>query len=265
LNSSRESQLIYGRIFKAIFLGVVLMALLGTKAQAVERSSHVKLIGTTIVQLAKRNIPAAVYIVGAQRQAVHNLLLAFKNGPFFRYTLSGTSLNFPGEVINVNAGVGPQSGVLEGIDLAIPSNMAVYIARQLIVHDKIKYGWLGVSVQDLTPDLAKHFGLENSKGALISDVFRGGPADKAGIKRGAVIINYLGKKIPDASALRNEVSVTPVGKIVGITLWRNGKKQEVLVRIGNLKTLSECRYRLLMRTSVWISGLSRPERLKNMD
>lgn len=139
MNSSRKSQLIHGRILKAIFLGIVLMALLGTQARADERFSHVK------------------------------------------------------------------------------------------------HGWLGVSVRDLTPDLAKYFGLENPKGALISDVFRGGPAYKADIKRGDVIINYIGKKIPDASALRDEVSVTPVGKVVGITLWRNGKKQKVLVRIGNFE------------------------------
>ena len=145
----------------------------------------------------------------------------------------GPLLNLRGEVVGINAAIVSQSGGFEGIGFAIPSNMAIYIARQLIAHGKVERGWLGASVQDLTPDLAKSFGSEKSKGALIADVTRGGPAEKAGIKRGDVIISYQGKDISNASALRNEVATSPVGKAVGLTLWRNGKEVQAILTIGN--------------------------------
>jgi serine protease Do len=145
----------------------------------------------------------------------------------------GPLLNLRGEVVGVNAAIVSQSGGFEGIGFAIPSNMAIYIARQLIGHGRVERGWLGASVQDLTPELAKSFGLETSKGALIADVTKGGPAEKAGVKRGDVIMSYQGKDILDASALRNEVATNPVGKAVGVTLWRNRKEVQAILRIGN--------------------------------
>ena len=153
----------------------------------------------------------------------------------------GPLLNLQGEVIGVNAAIISQSGGFEGMGFAIPSNIAVYIARQLITHGKVERGWLGVSIQDLTPDLAKSFGLETPKGALIADVVKGGPAEKAGIKRGDVVISYQGKDIPDASTLRNQVATSPVGKAVGVTLRRNGKRLQAIVKIGNLENAIKMR------------------------
>lgn len=147
----------------------------------------------------------------------------------------GPLLNLQGQVIGVNAAIVSQSGGFEGIGFAIPSNIAVYIARQLITNGKVERGWLGISIQDLTADLAKSFGLETPKGALIADVVKGGPAEKAGIKRGDVVISYQGKDIPDASALRNQVATSPVGKAVGVTLQRNGKRLQAIVKTGNLE------------------------------
>jgi serine protease Do len=145
----------------------------------------------------------------------------------------GPLLNLRGEVVGVNAAIVSQSGGFEGIGFAIPGNMAIYIARQLIAHGRVERGWLGASVQDLSPALAKSFGLATSKGALIADVTKGGPAEKAGIKRGDVIMNYQGKDISNASALRNEVATSPVDKAVGVTLWRDGKDVQAILRIGN--------------------------------
>jgi len=145
----------------------------------------------------------------------------------------GPLLNLRGEVVGVNAAIVSQSGGFEGIGFAIPSNMAIYIARQLITHGRVERGWLGASLQDLTPALAKSFGLETLKGALIADVTKGGPAEKAGIKRGDVIMSYQGKNISDGSALRNEVATSPVDKAVSVTLWRNGKEVQTILRIGN--------------------------------
>jgi len=151
----------------------------------------------------------------------------------------GPLLNLEGEVIGVNAAIVSQSGGFEGIGFAIPANMALHVAKELIAHGKVVRGWLGVNVQHLTPDLAKSLGLEGTKGALIADVVKDGPADKAGIKRGDVITAYRGKEISDADSLRNEVAATPVGETVKLTLLRKGEKRELPVTVGNLESANK--------------------------
>ena len=147
----------------------------------------------------------------------------------------GPLLDLQGEVIGVNAAIVSQSGGFEGIGFAIPSNMALYIAGQLIAHGKVQRGWLGVSVQDLTPELAKSSGVKSTKGALIAEVVKGGPAEKGGLKKDDVVIVYEGKEIKDASTLRNEVATSTIGKEAKMTVLRKGKKIELTVEIGNLK------------------------------
>jgi len=147
----------------------------------------------------------------------------------------GPLLNLRGEVIGVNAAIVSQTGGFEGIGFAIPSNMALYISKQLVAHGKVERGWLGVSIQDLTPELAKSFGMEIPKGALIADVVKGGPAEKTGMKKGDVVIAYGEKEIPNAATLRNEVAVSTIGQEVKVTILREGKKQELTVTIGNLE------------------------------
>jgi serine protease Do len=147
----------------------------------------------------------------------------------------GPLLNLQGEVIGVNAVIVSQSGGFEGIGFAIPSNMALYIARQLIAHGKIERGWLGVTVQDLTPALAKSFGVPAStKGALIAEVVKGGPADKAGVQKGDIVIAYQGKEIKDSGTLRNDVALSSIGQEAKISVLRKGKREELRVTIGNL-------------------------------
>lgn len=148
----------------------------------------------------------------------------------------GPLLNLQGQVIGVNAAIASQSGGFEGIGFAIPSNMAVHVAEELIAHGKVVRGWLGVTIQALTPELAKSFGLDSAKGALIADVVKDGPAEKAGIRRGDVVITYNEKEISDAGSFRNEVAATPVGRTVNLTVWRQGEKKVVPVRIGNLES-----------------------------
>jgi serine protease Do len=147
----------------------------------------------------------------------------------------GPLLNLQGEVIGVNAAIVSQSGGFEGIGFAIPSKMALYIAKQLIAHGKVQRGWLGVSVQDLTPELAKSHGVESTKGALIAEVVKGGPAENAGMKKDDVVIAYEGKEIKDASTLRNEVATSTIGQEAKVTVLRNGKNVELTVKIGNLE------------------------------
>src|SRR5262249_26369569 len=123
----------------------------------------------------------------------------------------GPLLNLHGEVIGVNAAIASQTGGFEGIGFAIPSNMAISVARALIAHGKVDRAWLGVSVQDVTPELARSMGLEERKGALVAEVVKGGPAEQAGLRQGDVVIAYGDKDMADASALRNAVAATPVG------------------------------------------------------
>jgi serine protease Do len=147
----------------------------------------------------------------------------------------GPLLTLDGKVIGVNAAIVSESGGSEGIGFAIPSNMALHIASALIEHGKVARGWLGVSIQDLTPEMAKKFGLSAAKGALVADVVKDSPAAKAGLKRGDVLLSYRGNSIPDSGMLRNEVANTPIGDSVNLTVWRDGKEQSFRVKIGSLE------------------------------
>jgi Do/DeqQ family serine protease len=146
----------------------------------------------------------------------------------------GPLLNLRGEVIGVNAAIASQTGGFEGIGFAIPSNMAISVARALIAHGKVDRAWLGVSVQDVTPELARSMGLEERKGALVAEVVKGGPAEQAGLRQGDVVIAYGDKDMADASALRNAVAATPVGHEVKVTVLRGGQKHELTAKVQNL-------------------------------
>jgi serine protease Do len=148
----------------------------------------------------------------------------------------GPLLSLQGEVIGVNAAIASQSGGFEGIGFAIPSNMAVFVIKALLVHGKVERAWLGVSAQDLNPALAKSFGMPNTRGALVADITKGGPAAKAGIKRGDVVIAYQGKEIPDADTLRNAAAVSPVNKDVKMTVWRDGKSIDLTVKMESMQS-----------------------------
>jgi serine protease Do len=151
----------------------------------------------------------------------------------------GPLLNLRGEVIGINSVILSQSGGFEGIGFAIPSNMAVHVADALIKNGKVERAWLGVSVQDVTPELAKSFGLKTPRGALIADVTKNAPAEEAGLKRGDVVLTYQGKDIPDAATLRNDVASTPIGQDVTVTVWRDRKKQEFHVKVRSLEELTK--------------------------
>jgi serine protease Do len=147
----------------------------------------------------------------------------------------GPLLNLRGEVVGVNTVIVSSSGGFEGIGLAIPSNIATYVAKTLISHGKMERGWLGVSAQDLTPDLAKALGISASKGALVNDVTKGGPAERAGIKKDDVITIFNGKSMSDGNMLRNEVAVASIGKDIKLTVLRGSKSYDLVVRVGDLK------------------------------
>jgi serine protease Do len=176
----------------------------------------------------------------------------------------GPLLNLKGEVIGINAAIVSQSGGYEGIGFAIPSNMALRIARELIAKGKVEHGWLGISVQDITPELARYFRLKSGKGALIADVAGGGPGDRAGLKRGDVAVRFKGREIADAITLLNEAAVTPVGTEAKIVIVRGGEEKELSIKVekreeglkGYLSILRE-------RLGVEVRNLSEDEIARN--
>ncbi|MDZ7261954.1 MAG: trypsin-like peptidase domain-containing protein, partial [candidate division KSB1 bacterium] len=147
----------------------------------------------------------------------------------------GPLLNLRGEVIGVNAAIVSESGGFEGIGFTIPSNMALHIAKTLILHGKVERGWLGATVQDLTPETAKDLRVEALKGARVAEVIKGGPAERGGIRKDDIILTYKGKEVLDSAMLRNEVASTPTGEEVSVTVLRGGKRQELVVKVGSAR------------------------------
>jgi serine protease Do len=147
----------------------------------------------------------------------------------------GPLINLDGRVIGVNAAIATESGGFEGIGFAIPSNMAVHVARALIDHGKVVRGWLGVSIGNPTPEQVESMHLKNNKGALVMDVVKNSPAAAGGLKKDDLVIAYEGHKIDDAAALQSRVGDTPVGRKVGMTVLRDGKSVDLTVKIGNLE------------------------------
>ncbi|MDR3714193.1 MAG: Do family serine endopeptidase [Puia sp.] len=148
----------------------------------------------------------------------------------------GPLMNLNGEVIGINSAIISKSGGFEGLGFAIPSNIAAHVSRQLIKHGKVIRGWLGLTLQKITPELAKSFNLKSYKGSLVSDVFKDGPADHAGLKRGDVITEFQGNPVDNPSILRNDVSLTAPGTQVKLTIVRDGAKRDISIKIGNLET-----------------------------
>jgi serine protease Do len=147
----------------------------------------------------------------------------------------GPLLNLNNEVIGINSAILSQSGGFMGIGFAIPSNMAVYVAKQLIEHGKVTRGWLGVSVGTITPSMAESLGVQPNQGALIVGVVKGGPADQAGLKKNDIVTAFEGKPISSPSFLRNDVAMATVGTEAKLTVIRDGQKIEVPVKIGNME------------------------------
>ena len=146
----------------------------------------------------------------------------------------GPLINLKGEVIGINSVIASESGGSEGIGFAIPSNFAVSISKTLIAYGKVKRGWIGVSIQDLEPEKAKSLKMEAPKGALVVDVVKGGPADKAGLKKDDIVIKAGGKEVNDPGSLRNRVAATPIGTGLQIVVLRDGKEKNIELVVGDM-------------------------------
>ncbi len=144
----------------------------------------------------------------------------------------GALVNVQGELVGINTAIFSQSGGNMGIGFAVPSNMAQSIMAQLVQTGKVVRGWLGVSIQELTPELASQFGIGDTKGVLVSDVMDDSPAKKAGFERADVIVQYDGKSMDSPTHLRNAVAQTPVGKKVTVKIIRDKKPKTIELAIA---------------------------------
>ena len=146
----------------------------------------------------------------------------------------GPLLNTQGEVVGINTAIFTRSGGSIGIGFAIPVNMAKDLLPQL-KEGKVIRGWLGVMIQAVTPELKEKLDLKDEKGALVADVTKGGPADKAGIQRGDVIVSFDGREIKEMNELPYLVASTPVGKRVKVEVIRKGERKTFDVKVGKLE------------------------------
>ena len=144
----------------------------------------------------------------------------------------GALVNVRGELVGINTAILSRTGGYQGVGFAVPSDLAQSVYVGIRDNGKVIRGFLGIGIQELTPDLAASFELAESTGALVTDVRPGSPAEKAGIKRGDVIVRYQGKSIEDPRALQREVLRTPIGTSVSIRVVRESHEQELRTTIA---------------------------------
>jgi Do/DeqQ family serine protease len=154
------------------------------------------------------------------------------DAPINQGNSGGALINTRGELIGINSQILSPSGGNIGIGFAIPTNMARNVMDQLLKSGKVRRGQLGVSIQPMTAELAANFGLKEVRGVLVNGVAPNGPAAKAGIKQGDVILAFNGTPVSDGNTLRNHVASTAPGATVTLTILRDGREQQLQVPVG---------------------------------
>ncbi len=177
-----------------------------------------------IISARKRDISAGPYDDFLQTDASIN-----------RGNSGGPMFNLKGEVIGINTAIYSPSGGSVGIGFAVPSNLAKPVVTQLAEFGKTRRGWLGVKIQTVTDEIADGLGLKNVSGALVASVTPAGPAEKAGIKAGDVIVEFNGQKLDAMRQLPRIVAETPIGKDADVKIIRDGKEISTSVKVGELE------------------------------
>ena len=185
-------------------------------------------VTTGIISAFNRDINSGPYDSFIQTDASINK--GNSGGPLF---------NLNGEVVGINSAIFSPTGGSVGIGFSIPANLAKPILAQLKKYGKTQRGWLGVRIQEITPDIAKSLGLKNEEGVLISMVNPGEPADKAGILAGDVIIKFNGKAIKDVRSLQRTVAESAVSSSANVSIWRNKKLKKLKVKLGELEKFND--------------------------
>ncbi|HVJ39912.1 MAG TPA: DegQ family serine endoprotease [Dongiaceae bacterium] len=176
-----------------------------------------------IVSARQRDINAGPYDDFIQTDASIN-----------RGNSGGPMFNMDGEVVGINSAIFSPSGGSVGIGFAIPSNLAKPVIEQIQQFGHPRRGWLGVRIQSISPDLAEGLKLPSDKGALVAGVSKDGPADKAGIKQGDVVLKFDGKEVTQMRGLPRMVAETAFGKTVDVIIWRKGQQMTIPVLLGEL-------------------------------
>src|SRR5438477_1172751 len=134
----------------------------------------------------------------------------------------GALVDAEGRLVGLNTAILSRSGGSQGVGFAIPANLARSVMDQLIKSGKVERGFLGVGIQDLTPELARQFNVKDTQGALVSSVTPDSPADKAGLKSGDVIVEFNGRAVPDSRHLKLQVAETAPGSSTPVRVMRDG-------------------------------------------
>jgi len=154
------------------------------------------------------------------------------DAPINQGNSGGALINTRGELIGINSQILSTSGGNIGIGFAVPSNMAQNVLDQILEGGKVHRGQLGVSIQPMTPELASKFGLSDVQRVLVNSVIPNGPAAKAGLRQGDVIVDFNGAAVTDGNTLRNHVASTAPGTKVNLGIFRDHQKQQIQVILG---------------------------------
>ncbi len=176
-----------------------------------------------IVSAKGRSLPQENYVPFIQTDVAINP--GNSGGPLF---------NMRGEVVGINSQIYSRSGGFMGLSFAIPIDVAIDISDQLRTQGKINRGWLGVMIQEMTKELAESFGLSKPIGALIANVDKGSPADKAGMAASDVILKFDGKAVENSTELPRLVAAVKPGKRVMVQIWRKGAYKDISLVVGEL-------------------------------
>lgn len=144
----------------------------------------------------------------------------------------GPLFNMNGEVVGINSQIYSRSGGYMGLSFAIPINLAMKVKGELLQHGTVRRGRLGVNIQNVSPEHAKSFGLKKASGALITSVEKDGPADRAGLEIGDIILKFDGRQLNSSEELVREVADAAPGSIAKLQVWRKGAAKEMSVKLG---------------------------------
>jgi Do/DeqQ family serine protease len=144
----------------------------------------------------------------------------------------GALINLRGELIGINSAIIGPSGGNVGIGFAVPANMARAVMNQIVRFGEVRRGRLGIEIEDLTPEAAAKYKTPTAEGAIISNVQAQSPADKAGLRRGDVVLGFNGRPVRSGPDLRNRLGLTPVGENIELTVFRGGQQLTVKTQIA---------------------------------